>query len=156
VTQLAIAVLNKSNSRRAVGIVLDAHHFGRHPVFTAFEINLAIMLFVTAPDVTRSQSAVVVPAPGFPLRLEQTPLRTPFRDFIKSRRLLETLDWGERAIILKRHKITPARSSRLPRGSRLLFSNARADQEVRELASVFRRNCRCSHRPLSFGTNAAP
>ena len=62
VTHLAIRVLNKSDARGAIRIVLDRDHFSGDAAFAAFEIDLAIFLLVTAADVARSQPAVVVPA----------------------------------------------------------------------------------------------
>ena len=51
VADFAIAVLNKSDSGRAIGIVFDADYFRGYAMFPALEINLAIMLFVTAANV---------------------------------------------------------------------------------------------------------
>src|SRR5262249_22010107 len=156
VTHLAVGVFNKSYSRRAVRVVLDSDYFRGDAVLAAFEIDFAVMLFVSAADVARSHSAVIVAATGFFLRLEQALRRSPLCDFVEGRRLFKTLDRRERAITFERHKIKPVRSSRPPRASRSLSSNARAGRAVRGHASVYRRNCRCLHRPLSFGTNAAP
>src|SRR6516162_4662884 len=52
VAHYAIGELNKSDARRAIRVVFNADHFRGHTVFTTFEIDLAIMLLVTAADVT--------------------------------------------------------------------------------------------------------
>ena len=62
VTQLAIRIFNKSDARGAIRVVLDRGHFCGDAAFAPFEINLAIFLFMTAADVTRSQPAVVIAA----------------------------------------------------------------------------------------------
>src|SRR5581483_9102838 len=74
-------------------------------MLAALEINLAVMLFVSAADMTRGQPAVVIAAPGFFLWFEQAPMRTGFRNLIEGRRLLETLNGRERTITFERHKL---------------------------------------------------
>ncbi len=62
VTHLAIRVLNKSDARGAIRIVLDRGYFSDDAVLPALEIDLAILLLVATADVARSQSTVVVSA----------------------------------------------------------------------------------------------
>src|SRR6266487_6325204 len=90
ITKFAIAVLDKSDAGRAVGIVLDSQDFRLHPAFAPFEIDLAIMLFVTAADVARSQPPEMITTAGLFLRLEQTLRRSRFRNFIESWERLES------------------------------------------------------------------
>ena len=52
-----------------------ADHFRRDAVLAAFEIDLAILLLVTAADVTRGQPAVVVPAAAAFLHFGETLMR---------------------------------------------------------------------------------
>src|SRR6185369_11651611 len=68
-----------------------------------FEIDLAIFLLVTATDVARRQSSVVIPSSGPPLNFRQPLMRLRFRDFDESRRRLEPKDWRERSKSLERH-----------------------------------------------------
>ena len=75
ITQLAVAVLNKSNSRRTVRIVLNRENIRGHAVFAPSEIDLPVILFVAAADVTRSQSAKIISTARFLFRLDQTPCR---------------------------------------------------------------------------------
>src|SRR5207302_11207323 len=65
----------------------------------------AVVLFVPAANVPRRKPAIIIASAGSLFRLEQTPLWTPLRDLIERRRLLETLDRREWAIILERHKL---------------------------------------------------
>ena len=52
VTQFAIGVLDESNARRAIRVVLDAYHFRRDTVLAPFKIDFAIFVFVTAADMS--------------------------------------------------------------------------------------------------------
>jgi hypothetical protein len=87
---ITLAVLNKSDPGRAVRIVLNSEHLRFQPAFAPFEIDLAIMLFMTATDVARSQSAKMITAAGLFLRLQQTLCRPRFRNFVESRERLES------------------------------------------------------------------
>src|SRR5262249_37950574 len=100
--------------------------------------------------------AIVVATPGLFLRLKQAPLRTPLGDFFEARKRFEPLRRREWAIILERHKFIPGRSSLPPRASRSLSSNEQCVRAGRGPALPSRRNCTCSRRLLSFGTDAEP
>src|SRR5215470_13474438 len=94
ITLLAIAVLEKSNSGRPIWIVFDRHHVGDHSALAAFEIHLAILLLVTAADVARSQTTIIIPATGFLFRLGQALDRLELGYSAKSREGLEAQSWS--------------------------------------------------------------
>jgi len=60
-----------------------------------FEIDFAIMLLVTATDVTGSQPPKMITTAGLFLRLEQALRRSRFRNFIESRKRLKAERRGE-------------------------------------------------------------
>src|SRR6202165_260860 len=103
VTQLAVRIFNKSDAGGPVRVVFNRENFRGHTAFAPFEIDLAISLFVPAPDVTRSQPAVVVTAAGSFLRLDQTLGRLPFRDLLESRKRLKAQRRGEWAKAFQCH-----------------------------------------------------
>jgi len=70
VVPFPITVLNKSNARRPVGVIFDSEDFRGHAMFAPFEINFPVMLFMPAPNVTRGQPAVIVPAAALFLGLQ--------------------------------------------------------------------------------------
>src|SRR4029453_15660280 len=59
VAYFAVSVLNESDARRAVWIVLNPDNFCRDTVLASPKINLAIFLFVTAAKVPRREPPVV-------------------------------------------------------------------------------------------------
>ena len=61
--------LSRAMRAERFGSYSIADHLGRDAVLPALEIDLAVFLFVTAADVTRSQPAVVVAAAASLLRL---------------------------------------------------------------------------------------
>ena len=81
-----------------------ADHFRGHAAFPAFEIDLAIFLFVTAADVTRSQTAVVIAAAASSSSARSdSSAGFALRDFLESRKRLEAQRRSEWAKILKCH-----------------------------------------------------
>jgi hypothetical protein len=55
-----------------------------------FKIDFAILMFVTAADMSRRQPTVVVATAASFLRLKKTLFRTPLRNFFERRQRLET------------------------------------------------------------------
>jgi hypothetical protein len=91
VTQFAIGVFDESNARRAIRVVFNPNHFRRDTVLTAFKIDFAILVFVTAADMSRCQPTTVVATAAPFLRLKKTLFGAPLGNFIERRQRLETL-----------------------------------------------------------------
>jgi hypothetical protein len=72
VTQLPVCIFNKSKPGGSIRIVFNAEHFGSDPALSAFEIDLAIFLFMTAANVPRRKTSIVVATACFFLWLEKT------------------------------------------------------------------------------------
>src|SRR5947207_11828645 len=91
VALLAIAVLEQCDAGSPVRIVLDRSDLGHDAAFPALEIDLAVFLFVTAADMPRSQTALVVAAAASFLRLGQTldRLGLRFGHFLEHRKRLK-------------------------------------------------------------------
>src|SRR4029077_8784440 len=64
VTQLAIGIFNKSNTRGAVWIIFDSEHFRRDALLAPFKIDFAVFLLVTAADMPRRETAKMITATG--------------------------------------------------------------------------------------------
>jgi hypothetical protein len=62
VALLAVLVLHERNARRAVRVVLDVLHDGRHVVLVALEIDDPVLTLVTAADATHRDVPVIVAA----------------------------------------------------------------------------------------------
>src|SRR6266404_8413039 len=71
VTQLPIRILNESDPRGTVRIVLDPDHFRDNTALASAKINPAVFLFVPAPDVPRREPAVIIATAGSFLRLNE-------------------------------------------------------------------------------------
>src|SRR5205807_6021245 len=83
--------------------VLDRSYFSSDAVLPAFEVDLAVFLFMSAADVARSEPAVVVPAAAPFLYLDETLVRLRFRDLSESRKRLETERGSEWAKTFESH-----------------------------------------------------
>src|SRR5204863_2916146 len=102
-THFTVRVLNKSDAGGPIRIVLDRGHFSSDAMLPAFEVNLAIFLFMSATDVPGGQPAVVIPAAGSLLHLDQVLMRLRFRNLLNSRQRRETTYWRERTKSLESH-----------------------------------------------------
>src|SRR5262249_2555033 len=91
VAEFAISVFDQGNARRAIRVVLDSNDFCRDTMLASFKIDLAILVFVTATDMSRCQSTVVVATAASFLRIKKALFRTPLRNFIKRRQRFEAL-----------------------------------------------------------------
>src|SRR4030095_3060888 len=116
--------------------------------FFAFEIDLPVFLFVTTADVARSQPAIIIATATSLLWFGQAPhrFRLRFRHFLEHWKRFETQRRRKWTKISKCHNSTKRdRSSRLPAGSRWLFSSALCGQNQHVVrAFSCRHNCRCS------------
>src|SRR6266705_4042089 len=90
VTQFAIRIFNKRDPRGPIRVVLYCRHFGCAVALATFEIHFAIFLFMSAPNVARSESAVVIAAAASFLRLDKILLWLRLRDLVKRRNRLES------------------------------------------------------------------
>ena len=95
-----VGVFNKSDPGGAVRIVLNAEHFRSYTVLSPFEIDLAIILFVSAANVTRRKPSIIIAAAGLFLWLNKTFGRLPLRDLLESGERLKAKSRREWAIIL--------------------------------------------------------
>src|SRR5262249_27626147 len=85
VTSFAIIIFDESNARGAIRVVLNSHHFRCDTVLTPLKIDFAVLMFVTAADVSRLDPTVVMPTAALLLRLKKALFRAPLRNRIESR-----------------------------------------------------------------------
>src|SRR5919202_991716 len=117
VALLAIFIEQQRDARRAVGVVLDGRHTGRHAVFVALEVDEAVQALVPAAAVAGRYASLVVAAG---LRLEGTQ---------------ERLVWLSRRDVIERHHGHAAAAGR---GGLVPFNS--------HSLTPSRRNLRCSAR----------
>src|SRR5947207_13711020 len=103
VTQLAIRIFNKSDSRGTVRIILNPDYFRGDAMLAPFEIDLAILLLMTAADVARCEPSKAIASAGFLFRLDETFCRSPLRDFPETRKRFEAQRRRKRAKIFQGH-----------------------------------------------------
>ena len=94
VALLAVLVVQQRNPGRAVGVVLDGGHLGRHLELVPLEIDDPIQALVSAAPVPGSAPADVVSAPRFLEGLEQASFRLDFADLAEIRDRLEAPSRG--------------------------------------------------------------
>src|SRR5262245_28788827 len=80
VAAFSIAVFDESNAGRAIRVVLNPYYFRCDTVLTPFKIDFAILMFVTAADVSRRYPTVVVATTALLLRLKKALFRAPLRN----------------------------------------------------------------------------
>ena len=75
VALLAVRVVEQGDARGAVRIVLDRGDLRRNAALVALEVDVAVLLLVTAADEARGDAALGVAAAGLRLALGQRLLR---------------------------------------------------------------------------------
>lgn len=90
IIELPIHILDQSNPCRAIRVIFDPDDLGLDAALSSFEIYFAVMLFVAAADVTRSQPAKMIPAATFLFRLQKALGRSRLCNLLKGRERLET------------------------------------------------------------------
>ena len=65
ITFFAIGVMQQADAGRAVRIILDGGHFGRHVKLVALEVDQAIAPLVSTTTVAHGDPTQVGPPPGF-------------------------------------------------------------------------------------------
>src|SRR5665811_2020164 len=83
VALLAVGVVQESDARRAVRVVLDVRDLGRHAVLVALEIDDAVAPLVAAALVARRDAPVAVAAAVLLERRQQRTLRLAARDVLE-------------------------------------------------------------------------
>src|SRR5258705_236582 len=76
VALVAIGVVQERDVGAAVGVVLNGFDLGRHAIFIATEIDLAVLLFMPAAAMPDGIFAMVVTSTGALLRFQETLFRS--------------------------------------------------------------------------------
>ena len=86
VALLAVGVVQQGDARRAVRVVLDVGHLGRHAVLVALEVDHPVAALVAAALVARRDAAVVVAAALALDRLDERALGFGAGDLVEASR----------------------------------------------------------------------
>ena len=103
VALLAINVVQKSDTGRAVGIVLDGGNLGGHAVLVALEVDDAVALLVAAALVTGGDAAIAVATGLLRLRGQKRLLRLGRGDLREVGDRLETSAGARRLVLFDSH-----------------------------------------------------
>src|SRR5882672_2515183 len=107
VALLAVGVVEQRDARRAVGVVFDRRHLGRHAVLVAPPVDDPQTLLVAAPAVPRGHAAIDVPAAGALERHRQRLLRVVLGDLGEVGRRGQAASRAGRFVGLERHRLLP-------------------------------------------------
>src|SRR2546430_8310926 len=123
VALLAVSVEQQRDACRAVRVVFDRRHLGRHAELLAPEVDAAILPLVAAAPIPRRDVALVVAAAGAAPRLDERLLRGRLRDLPEVRHRAEPRRRRHRLELSDAHVSPRTLGSRRPlSGSRSPFS----------------------------------
>src|SRR5689334_1423199 len=111
VALLTIAVMEQTDPRGAVRVVLDRRDARRHAGLVALEVDAAVVLLLTAAAVADGHAALVVPPGAALLPFEQRLVRLLGGDLLEGRASHLPEAGRGRLVTAKRHRQTPSKNS---------------------------------------------